>query len=302
MKRSVGDHIFDTFNIVLLALLALITLLPFWTLIMSSFVGPREYFSKAMVLWPSDPNISAFRFLFGTDWIFHGYRVSFIVTIFGTLHSMLLVLTCAYPMSSDDLPGRKGIHYYFLFTMFFGGGMIPYFILVTRYLRLTDNLLALIITNGLPVWSYLVMRNFIKNIPSEMRESAILDGATEWQVLKNVIIPLPMPAIATLTLFSAVGNWNAWMNALLFINSDKNLPLPLILRRIVIDANERAGSPGYQEMMNAYRRYMGDGTQDVFDTAVQNATIAVTALPIMCLYPFFQKHFVKGVLLGSVKG
>ena len=303
MKRSIWDYLFDSANVIFLGLLGLITLFPFWTLVISSFVDAQEFYSREIVMWPQRPNIQAYRFLLGAEWIWNGYRISTTVTVLATLYCMFLILTCAYPMTKDALPGRKAIHYYFLFTMYFSGGLVPTFILITNTFRMRDSMLTMIIINGLPIWHYLIMRNFIKNIPVDLRESAILDGASEFQVLWKIIIPLSMPAIATLTLFQAVSHWNNWMRAFLYINSDMKMPLPIILRRIALEEATRGQVSAYMDMMESYRRYTGGGYGEApAEHAIKNATIAIVALPIMCLYPFFQKHFAKGVLVGSVKG
>ena len=306
MKTSLGSKIFDVCNYAFLAVLAFITLFPFWILIMSSFVGTAEYYSKLFVLWPTNWNITAYRFLFGTDWIFTGYKISIYMTVLGSLYSMLLVCLASYAMTFETLPGKTAINWYFIFTMYFGGGLIPYYIMITNYLKLSDNLLVLWLPGGLAVWSFLVLRNFFRGIPSDLRDSATIDGANEFTILWRIILPLSLPSIATLTLFAAVGRWNDWQSAFYYINDTKKLPLANILRKMVIfDTNaDPRQNPAYMEMEMVYRRLVGGDRRDIdiFDVAVKNATIAVAALPIMCLYPFFQKYFVKGVLVGSIKG
>lgn len=299
-KRSVGDWIFDSSNYLFLGLLGLITLFPFWNVFMTSLVGSAEYYAKPIVLWPDSPTLTAYRYIFSTNWIGSGFLTTIIITVAGTLFDMLLVCTAAYGMLKKSLPGYKFFNYYFLLTMYFGGGLIPYYLIVTKYLGLTDSIFAMIITSSLSVWSYLVLKNFLREIPAELSESAKIDGANEFTILFRIMLPLSLPSIATLSLFSAVGHWNEWSRALYFINSPDKLPLQMILRKMVLDQNTVAAMKG--AMDRAYQNLMGGSNETLFDEAVKAATVAVTTIPIMLVYPFIQKYFVKGVLVGSVKG
>ena len=154
---------------------------------------------------------------------------------------MILVCTAAYAMIKKDLVGYKFFNYYFLLTMYFGGGLIPYYLIVTKYLHLTDSIASMIITSSLNVWSYLVLKNFLREIPAELSESARIDGADEFTILLRIMLPLSLPSIATLSLFAAVGHWNEWGRALYFINSQEKQPLQMILRKIVLDVNSWQG-------------------------------------------------------------
>lgn len=300
MKRGVLSRIFDSSNYLFLGLLGLITLFPFWNVLMTSLVGQTEYYSKAVVLWPNHINISAYLYIFSTNWIASGFGVTLTITVLGTLFDMLLVCTAAYAMTAKDLPGSKFIGTFFLLTMYFSGGLIPYYLIVTKYLHLLDTLASMIITSSLNVWSYLVLRSFLRQIPAELPESAKIDGAGEFRILFQIMIPLSLPSIATLSLFSAVGHWNEWTRALYFINSPEKMPLQMILRKMVIDTNSLGNMK--MQMDRAYQNLVGGTNTTLFDEAVKAATVTVTALPIMIVYPFIQKYFVKGVLVGSVKG
>jgi putative aldouronate transport system permease protein len=300
MKRSIGDWIFDSFNYLFLGLLGLATLFPFWNVVMTSLVGSTEYYSKMVVLWPSHINITGYQYIFSTNWIATGYGVTALITILGTLFDMILVSTAAYAMTKKDLIGYKFFNYFFLLTMYFGGGLIPYYLIVTKYLHLIDTLASMIITSSLGVWSYLVLKNFLREIPMELPESARIDGATEFTILWKIMLPLSLPSIATLSLFAAVGHWNEWGRALYFINSAEKEPLQMILRKIVLDPNSLGKMQGAME--KAYQNLVGGTNDTLFEEAVKAATVTVTALPIMLVYPFLQKYFVKGVLVGSVKG
>lgn len=300
MKKTAGDWVFDVTNFIFLGILGLISLFPFWNVMMTSLVGSSEYYSKAVVLWPSHIVISAYQYIFSTNWIATGYGVTVLITVLGTVFDMLLVCTAAYAMTKKDFFGYKFFNYFFLLTMYFGGGLIPYYLVVTKYLHLTDTIAAMIVTSSLNVWSYLVLKNFLKEIPLELPESARIDGASEYTILLRIMLPLSLPCIATLSLFAAVGHWNEWGRALYFINSAEKEPLQMILRKIVIDPNSLGKMQG--EMDKAYQDLVGGTNATLFDEAVKAATITVAALPIIMVYPFIQKYFVKGVLVGSVKG
>lgn len=299
-KRTVGDWIFDSCNYVFLGILGLVTLFPFWNVMMTSLVGSAEYYSKAVVLWPSEVNFSGYQYIFSTNWIASGYGVTALITVLGTLFDMALVATAAYAMIKKTLIGHRFFNYFFLLTMYFSGGLIPYYLIVTKYLHLMDTIASMVITSSLNVWSYLVLRNFLREVPAELSESAKIDGAGEFRILLQIMLPLALPSLATLSLFAAVGHWNEWSRALYFINSHEKEPLQMILRKIVLDQNSLGRMQG--TMDKAYQALVGGSNKTLFDEAVKAATITVTALPIMLVYPFLQKYFVKGVLVGSVKG
>jgi len=197
------------------------------------------------------------------------------------------------------LPGKSLLTFYFIFTMYFSGGLVPYYLVVSKYLRLSDTLAAIIITNGVNVWALLVLRTFFRELPTSIPESAIIDGANEFQILVRIIIPLSLPPLATLTLFSAVSHWNEWARALYFINNEFKLPLQMVLRRMILDPYS---STMRGNMDKAYQNLMGGSAETLFDVAIKSATVTVTTLPILCVYPFLQRYFVKGVLVGAVKG
>jgi putative aldouronate transport system permease protein len=299
MKRTFGEKTFDNLNIVFLGLIGLITLFPFWNVIASSFVGASEYFSRPFILWPHKFNFSAYLYIFSTGWIANGFKISIIITVLGTLYDMFLVSTTAFALSKKGLPGRKFFNTYFIITMYFSGGLVPYYLVVSKYLHMRNSIAAMIITSGLGVWSFLVLRTFFREIPESLPESARIDGANEFQILFKIILPLSLPAIATLTLFSAVGHWNEWYRALYFIDNDYKQPLQMILRRMVIDPNSSISMRG--NMDKAYQQLVGGSDETLFDMAVKSATVTVITIPIILVYPFLQKYFAKGVMIGSVK-
>ena len=300
MKRTSGEKAFDIFNSGLLGFCGLITLFPFWNIIVTSFVGREEYYARNLILWPFKFDLSAYYYIFSTAWIKNGFKISILVTVIGTIYTMLLVCMAAFALNKKTLPGRKFFTTYFLITMYFSGGLVPYFLVVTKFLSMGDTLLALIITNGLNVWGFLVLRTFFKEIPDSLPESAALDGANDIQILFKIFLPLSLPALATLTLFNSVAFWNEWSRALYFINDDFKQPLQIILRRMVIDLNSSITQRSIMDKM--YQQLVGGTDKTIFDLAVKSATVSVVTVPILCVYPFLQKYFAKGVLIGSVKG
>jgi putative aldouronate transport system permease protein len=300
MIRSKGETVFDIFNILFIGFISIITIFPFWNVVMTSFVKSNEFYTRTFILWPREFNISAYYYIFSTRWIASGFKVSTIVTVFGTIYNMFLVVTASYGLSKKTLPGRNFFITYFIITMYFGGGLIPYYLVVTKYLKLTDNLLSLIITGGLSVYYFLILKNFFNEIPVSLAESATIDGANEFVILFRIILPLSMPAIATLLLFNAVGYWNEWQKALYFIIDDYKFPLQMILRKIVIDPNSATAMRS--QMNTAYQNLVGGTDETLFDEAVKAATVVVVTTPIILVYPFLQKYFAKGVMIGSIKG
>lgn len=212
------------------------------------------------------------------------------VTFFGTLFSMLLTCLMAYGLSRKDLDGRNFIMFMVLFTMLFSGGMIPTF-LVVKEMGLIDSYAALIVPSAINAFNLIIMRNFFQNLPEGLEESAKIDGAGDWGILFRIVIPLSMPAIATISLFYAVTYWNTYMQAILYLNDAAKWPVQVILRQIVILASGLAADTS--------------GMEDIVrppEQTVKMAVIVVATLPILCVYPFLQKHFAKGALLGSIKG
>jgi putative aldouronate transport system permease protein len=302
VKRARSGLVFDILNVTLFCVIGVVMLFPFWNIIASSFVGAKEYYSRPFIVIPTNPTLSAYRYIFSTRWISNSFLISTLVTILGTAYNMLLVVTAAYALTKKGLPGRGFFTFYFLFTMYFSGGLVPYYLVVSKFLHLYDSLAAIIITNGIYVWNLLVLRTFFREIPPSMSESAIIDGANELQILVRIILPLSLPALATLTLFTAVGHWNEWARALYFINDENKLPLQNVLQRMLRDTSRETGNAAARgDMDKAYQNLMG-GAAAPFDVAIKLATVTVTTLPILCVYPFLQRYFVKGVMIGAVKG
>lgn len=284
-KRKFG--VFDVINYILMALIALIILFPFYNSIIISFLSEKEL-ANFNGFWPGSFTLDAYRIIFSDRWVYSGYKNSIIVVVVGTLYSLFITATCAYAFSRDHFLGKGLVLKIFLFTMFFGGGMIPSYILI-KNLGLMDSLLALILPSGMAVYYMLLMRAFFENIPRSIKEAAMIDGAGEGTVLFRIVLPLSKPIIATVSLFTIVDLWNSWFSAMLYIKSADLKPLQLCLREIINNSGASTSSLLLQdvERLNTQSYTM--------------AAVMVTMVPIMCVYPFLQKHFVKGIMIGGVK-
>ncbi|WP_127596291.1 carbohydrate ABC transporter permease [Paenibacillus lautus] len=288
--KTISSRIFDVVNYTLLLIIGLVTILPFLHVIAGSFTTVTELAQKQFVLFPTVWSLDAYKYVFSTNTVFRSLGVSVGVTFLGTLFSMLLTCLMAYGLSRRDLDGRNFIMFMVLFTMLFSGGMIPTF-LVVKEMGLIDTYAALIVPTAINAFNLIIMRNFFQNLPEGLEESAKIDGAGDWGILFRIVIPLSMPAIATISLFYAVTYWNTYMSAILYLNDAAKWPVQVILRQIVILASGLAAdTSGMDEFVRPPEQ------------TVKMAVIVIATLPILCVYPFLQKHFAKGALLGSIKG
>ncbi|MCM3129741.1 carbohydrate ABC transporter permease [Paenibacillus provencensis] len=287
--RTLGGKMFSCVNFILLAVIALVTVLPFVHVVAGSFTTSAEMAAKKFVLIPTDWSLDAYTFIFSTNTIFRAMLVSIGVTVIGTLFSMLITSLMAYGLSRRDLDGRKVIMFMVVFTMLFSGGMIPTF-LVVKELGLIDTYAALVLPSAISAFNMIILKNFFQNIPEGLEESAKIDGSNDFGILFRIVLPLSMPAIATISLFYAVTYWNTYMSAILYLNESKMWPIQVLLRQIVVLAS---GMDYSSEL---------DSSVPPPDQAVKMAVIVVATLPILLVYPFLQKHFAKGAMLGSIKG
>jgi putative aldouronate transport system permease protein len=290
-KKSVGSIIFDTLNYGTLTLLSIICIFPFFYVLAYSVTPYADYLKNPMNLIPKNITFSAYEKLLAFPLIYSGYKTTIFITIVGTFINVLMLCISAYPLTKKDLKGRNFILGMILFTMFFNGGMIPNYYLV-RSLGLLNTVWSLILPGAVSAYNLILMKNFISTIPESLEESAIIDGANEIIVLFKIIIPLSLPALATFTLFHAVGHWNSFFNAVIYITKRNLWPLMLILREMVIEGGASIAQEG-----------LIDSPENMVQPfTMKMAVIIITILPIMMVYPFVQKFFMKGMLLGSVKG
>ncbi|MGI5899761.1 MAG: carbohydrate ABC transporter permease [Christensenellales bacterium] len=288
--EGVGDIIFRVFNYLILSLAALSCLLPFIHIFVSSFTSAGEILQKGFVLIPEHPTLSAYKQIFSTRTFVRSLGVSAFVTVAGTGINMVMTVMMAYALAYKPLVGRKVFNFLVLFTMLFGGGMIPTY-LVVRDLKLLDTFWALMIPGAISSYNMIIVRNAFSNTPVELAESARIDGANDALILVRIVLPITMPTLAAIALFYAVGHWNSYFTAILYINDPKKWPIQVLLRSLVILTNGAIGSG--DEL---------DSSVKVPTETMQMATIIVATLPILILYPFLQKYFAKGALIGSIKG
>lgn len=291
IKPSWGSRIFDGINMVLLLIIALITVLPFIYVIAGSFATQKELLTKGFILIPSEFSLDAYKYIFSTQTLVRSLFVTIFITVAGTLINIFLTCLMAYPLARKDMDFRKPILMLVVFTMLFSGGMIPTF-LVVKQLGMINTYWALLIPSAISAFNLIIIRNFFQQLPDGLEESAKIDGCNDLGIFLRIVLPLSMPAIATFSLFYAVGHWNTFFSAILYINDNKMWPIQVLLRQIVILAS---GGIGDSASMGA--DYVAPP-----DQSVKMAVIVVSTLPILLVYPFLQKHFAKGVLLGSVKG
>lgn len=287
-NSSVAEKSFDVFNIIFLVFFALLCLIPFVNIIATSFATPAEITMSTFILWPKTFTLDAYRYILSTPTIFRSIGVSLFVTITGTFLSMVATSFMAYALSRKYLHGRRLVNFFIVFTMLFSGGMIPSFLVVNN-LGLIDSLWSLILPSLVSAYNMIIMRNFFQGIPDSLEESAKMDGSSNMGVFFRIILPLSLPSIATISLFYAVNYWNTYQSAILYIHSPENWPVQVLLRQIVLVSSG----------MNA------DATiVDVVPPAqsVKMAVIVIATLPMLIAYPFVQKYFVKGAMIGSVKG
>ncbi|WP_256975978.1 MULTISPECIES: carbohydrate ABC transporter permease [Paenibacillus] len=288
-SKSISGTIFDTLNILFMLLLAAVTLYPFWHVLIGSIMPYEESIRSVIYLFPQRPTFEAYHYVFSKDTLVGALLVSVFVTAAGMLYQLFITAITAYPLIKQDLPGRTFIFMYIIFTMFFGGGLIPYYLLI-KSLGMVNSLAVMIIPAAISTYNMIVLKTFFQNIPLELEESAKIDGAGYMTIFFRIILPLSVPALTTIGLFIAVGQWNNWYTPMLFLNDKDLWPLAMVLRDILINNNmelTRGGSYVSQEFM------LGD--------TIKNAVVIVSVVPIIIVYPFIQKHFVKGVMIGSIK-
>lgn len=284
-------ELFDAINYTLLTLICVVMLYPFINVASVSLSSYSAYVNNPMMIWPHEFNLAAYQEIMSRALLWRSYLNTLIVTICGVSIGVFLYIITAYPLSKSVLKGRKLLMVLIVFTMLFNGGLIPNYYLM-RSLGLLDTLAALILPALFSGFSLILMKNFFESLPEELEEAARMDGASDPYILFRIIVPLSKPIIATLCLFAAVGYWNNFFNAIIYIRSVTNWPLMLYLREVIEGASMMAQQSNAAEM----------GSQQVTSETLKYATLMIVMIPILCVYPFLQKYFVKGIMLGSVKG
>ena len=291
-SSSLGSRIFDIFNYVFLTLVAVTTILPFIYIIGASFATEYEIATRPMFIIPQNVSTGAYEFIFSSNKILRGFGNSVFITVCGTAINLFCTVTMAYALSKTRLRGRNFFLNMVIISMFFSGGMIPGYIVVANILNLSNTFWAVLLPGAISAYNMMIVKNFFQSIPQELEESASMDGCTDIGVLLKIVLPLSLPVLATFGLFYAVGHWNAYFGAMIYMKSAKEKwPLQVLLRELIILSNGTAG-----DMNNLDPEFIQPPEQ-----SVKMAVIVVSTVPIMLVYPFLQKYFVKGVMVGALK-
>lgn len=291
-KRSIGEQVFDTFNVLFLLLFSFTCVYPFLDVLTVSFSTPATVNQYGFKLWPKEFSLDGYKTVFANKYIWTGYFNTILRTVFGTFCNVIFTVLCAYPLSKKNLPNRNLWTLIIVFTMFFSGGLIPNYLLI-KELGLLDNRLVLILPGLISAFTMIIARNFFMSLPDEIEESAKMDGANDIRVLFSIVLPISLPIIATISLWYAVTHWNAWFDSLLYISDPNKTVLGTVLRKVVIE-----GSSQFQQFEQSFNQDQAAVNPDI----IKAATIMMATFPILCVYPFIQKYFVKGVIVGSLKG
>ncbi len=294
-KRLNSDKVFDAVNLLIMLALLVIFIWPLWFVVIASISDPGQVWQGNVILFPKGITLDAYEEVIQYKSIWTGYRNTLLYTVLGTAINMVFTVCAAYPLSRKDFPPRKILIIVLMVTMYFSGGLIPTYLVVNR-LGLIDTIWAMMVPNALSVFNIIVTRTYFMNsIPEELREAAQLDGAGTVQYLFRVVLPLSKPILAVIGLFYAVGHWNDFYSALIYINSQQLLPLQSVLRKLLLTTQmtlQISSSMSPDEIMRK--------TQ--LAQTLKYSSIIVSTVPVLCLYPLVQKHFVKGIMIGSVKG
>jgi len=281
----------DVINYTLITLICVVMLYPFMNVVSVSLSSYSSYVQNPLMVWPEDVTLGAYKEIMKSGMLWRSYANTIIVTVSGVGIGILLYILTAYPLSKKVLKGRRTLMLLIVFTMLFNGGLIPNFYLM-RSLDMLDTLASLVLPALLTGFNLILMKNFFESLPEEIEEAARIDGASDPYILFRIVVPLSKPIIATLCLFAAVGYWNNFFNAIVYIRSPDNWPLMLYLREVIEGASTMARSANAAEM----------GEEMMTSETIKYATLVLVMIPILCVYPFLQKYFVKGIMLGSVKG
>jgi len=290
MHRTPGEKLFNVVNLFLLAVLTVLAVYPFVYTVSISLSTAGEAARDGLHLYPREVSFTAYEMVLKNEEIVIGYMNTLFRTVVGTSLTLLMTCLCAYPLSKRCLPHRRAITFGILFTMLFHGGLIPTYLLI-KGIGLTNNRLVYILPTMVSAFNVIIVKNFFQSIPDSLAESASIDGAGDFRTLFQIYIPLSKPVLATVALWTAVTHWNMWFDALIYITDDRKQVMQMFLRRIVIENSTEMIEKG---LINP------DLTQFTPET-IKAATVVITILPMLLVYPFVQKYFVKGIMLGGVK-
>lgn len=290
IKESKSYRTFQVFNVIIMLLVVFITVYPFLYVVAQSFSSENFVRSGQITFYPRGFTISTYKEVMSEKYFWLGYKNTIIYTVLGTAISLFMTTIFAYALSKKRLVGRKVFLGFAVFTMFFGGGLIPNYLLI-KYLGMRNTIWSVVVPGAISTWNLMIMKTFFEGLPKELEEAAAVDGLDTYGTLARIVLPLSKSILATMTLFYAVGNWNSWFGAFLYMDKKEMFPVTLYLRNIIAGAQQTAVNSG-----------MDLEKSSQIAATIKSATIVLTVLPILCVYPFVQKYFVTGVMIGSVKG
>ena len=293
-KTSMGRKVFLAVDVIVILLLCLICMVPLLNLLAYSFSASQPIIENKVFLWPKEFTLKAYQYVLESKEFWSSVSVSVKRVLLGVPLNTLLTILVAYPLSQDErqFKARKYYVAYMLTVMLFNGGLMPTYYIVSKT-KLIDTVWALIIPGAVPIFNCIVLMNFFRGIPSELEESAKLDGASQWQILWRIFIPISKPSLATIILFSLINHWNSWFDGLIYSNHTTNYPLQSYLQTLVTSTTEILA----QGDVKAIAKLV-----DINDTNMKAAQIFISVIPLMLIYPFLQKYFTTGLTMGSVKG
>ena len=292
--QSAPDKVFDLVNTVLMVILFGVFAWPLIFVLSASFSDPSAVWMGKVILWPKGFNINGYKEILQYSDIWVGYRNTLFYTVVGTSVNLLMTICAAYPLSRRDMMLRRPLTLIFMFTMYFSGGLIPTYLIVQK-MGLINTPWAIIIPSAVSIYNVIITRTFFENsIPDSLREAAELDGANTLQFLLRIVLPLSGPILAVMALYYGVGRWNSYFDALIYLNNKEMYPLQMFLRDILIQNKMQLELSGLDPVQAEAKKQLGE--------TMKYSMIIVATVPVLCVYPFVQKYFVKGVMIGAVKG
>ncbi|HZK26376.1 MAG TPA: carbohydrate ABC transporter permease [Thermoclostridium sp.] len=294
LKRTKGEKVFAVINYIILSFAAFACLLPLLNVLAVSFSSSAAAAAGYVKLWPVDFTLSSYKYALSKSEFIRSFWVSIRRVMLGYVVNMIMTISVAYPLSKEKetFRARNVYAWYFIITMMFSGGLIPTFMTV-KSLGLLDSLWALVLPGAVPIFNVILLMNFFRGVPKEIEEAAYIDGATHWTTLFKIYLPLSLPSLATISLFVLVGHWNGWFDGMIYMNRPKNWPLQTYLRTILINPDISNYQTSSEELA---------GMREVSERTFKAAQVFLAAAPILAVYPFLQKYFMKGLVVGSVKG
>jgi putative aldouronate transport system permease protein len=289
-RKTPGETIFDILNYLFITVVAVLTVFPFWNVLVVSFTPYSVLVQNPLILIPPEFTVDSYRMVFMASAVIRGMLISVFVTVFGTFFNMVVTVGAAFVLSKRTFPGRNLVLTLIILTMFFDGGIIPYYLTVQK-LGLIDSVFVMILPVAVNTWYLLIVKNYFQTVPLSLQESAEVDGANDITILVKIVLPVSMPVIATFILFYSVARWNEWWHATLFLNNQKLFPLQRILRSVVVQQNLN------QREVLIHQAQLQNATL----VGARSAIIVLATVPLTIVYPFLQKYVAKGIIVGALK-